>query len=167
MRRAVFIDRDGTINSDAGHYYIYKPEDFKLNPGVGEGLKLLADAGFMIIVITNQGGIAKGEYTIADVEKVHLEMRHQLKAYGVKLTEIYYCPHHSDLQRCLCRKPGNLNIEKAISRFRIDRTKSYMIGDNDRDMQAGEKSKLRCFKISKNTDLLPVCRLILEEDNEK
>ncbi|MFB6343204.1 D-glycero-alpha-D-manno-heptose-1,7-bisphosphate 7-phosphatase [Saccharicrinis sp. FJH62] len=163
MRKAIFIDRDGTINSDVGHYYIYKPEDFKLNPGVGEGLKLLQDVGFLIIVITNQGGVAKGEYTISDVEKVHLEMRNQLKKFGVSLTEIYYCPHHSDIQRCLCRKPGNLNIEKAISRFRIDRTQSYMIGDSERDMQAGQKSKLRCIKISTNADLLPVCQEILDE----
>ena len=163
MKRAIFIDRDGTINSDAGHYYVFKPEDFKLNPGVGEGLKLLQDAGFMIIVITNQGGVAKGEYTIADVEKVHIEMRHQLKKFGVFLTEIYYCPHHSDVHRCLCRKPGNLNIEKAISRFRIDRKNSYMIGDSERDMQAGQKSKLHCIKIDTNADLLPVCQEILDE----
>lgn len=163
MRKAVFLDRDGTLNSDAGHYYICRPEDFKLNPGVGEGLKLLQEEGFMLIIITNQGGIAKGEYTIADVEKVHQEMHKQLKAYGVKIAEVYYCPHHSDLQRCLCRKPGNLNIEKAISRFRIDRTKSYMIGDSDRDMEAGAKSKLKCIKIDKNTDLLPICQSIKDE----
>lgn len=162
MKKAVFIDRDGTINSDAGHYYIYKPEDFNLNPGVGEGLKLLQDAGYLLIVITNQGGIAKRIYDISDVEKVHMEMKLQLAKYGVKLTETYYCPHHNDIHRCLCRKPGNLNIEKAIARFRIDRTQSFMIGDGERDMQAGEKSKLTCIKINKNTDLLPVCKSILE-----
>jgi D-glycero-D-manno-heptose 1,7-bisphosphate phosphatase len=165
MKKAIFIDRDGTINSDAGHYYIYKPQDFKLNPGVGEGLKLLQDAGYLIIVITNQGGIAKGIYDIADVEKTHLEMKRQLAEFGVKITDIYYCPHHSDLQRCLCRKPGNLNIEKAIARYRIDRTKSYLIGDSERDEEAGKRSHLKTIRINKNTDLLPICKSIIN-DNE-
>jgi D-glycero-D-manno-heptose 1,7-bisphosphate phosphatase len=161
LKKAIFIDRDGTINNDTGHYYIYKPSDFKLNPGVGEGLKLLQDDGFLLIVISNQGGVAKGIYDISDIEKVHLEMRLQLAEFGVKLTEIYYCPHHNDVQRCLCRKPGNLNIEKAIARFRIDRSKSYFIGDSERDVLAGEKSKLKTIKIDKNTDLLPICKSIL------
>jgi D-glycero-D-manno-heptose 1,7-bisphosphate phosphatase len=163
MKKAVFLDRDGTINSDKGHYYIFKPEDFTLNPGVGEGLKLLQDKGFLLIVISNQGGIAKGLYDISDVEKVNLEMKRQLAQFGVKLTEIYYCPHHSDIQRCLCRKPGNLNIEKAISRFRINRNASYFIGDSEKDVLAGNKSGLKTIKIDKNTDLLPICKAILKE----
>jgi D-glycero-D-manno-heptose 1,7-bisphosphate phosphatase len=71
MNKAVFIDRDGVINNDEGHYYIYKAKDFKLNPGIIEGLKLLQDAGFKLFVITNQGGVAKGEYSEDDVEIVH------------------------------------------------------------------------------------------------
>ena len=164
MRKAIFIDRDGTINSEAGHYYIYKPKDFKLNPGVGEGLKLLQDAGYLLIVITNQGGIAKGTYDLADVEKTHIEMKRQLAEFGVKITDIYYCPHHSDLQRCLCRKPGNLNIEKAIARYRIDRAKSYFIGDSERDEEAGKRSRLKTIRINKNTDLLPICKSIINEN---
>lgn len=74
LNKAVFLDRDGTINSDEGHYYIYKPEDFVFNPGVIEGLKRLQKAGYLLIVITNQGGIAKGIYTREDMFKVHEKM---------------------------------------------------------------------------------------------
>ena len=73
-QKAVFFDRDGTINSDEGHYYIYKPEDFVFNPGVIEGMKKLKEAGYLLFVITNQGGIAKGIYTHEDVKKVHARM---------------------------------------------------------------------------------------------
>ena len=161
MHKAIFIDRDGTINSDEGHYYIFKPGDFILNPGVGEGLKLLQDAGFLLIVITNQGGIAKGKYGFWDVEMVHAEMQKQLSEFGVKLTAIYYCPHHNEVQKCLCRKPQNLNIEKAIARFKIDRNRSFMVGDSARDVEAGEKSGLKTIKIDKNSNLLPVCQSLV------
>jgi D-glycero-D-manno-heptose 1,7-bisphosphate phosphatase len=161
MQKAVFIDRDGTINSDEGHYYIFSPLDFILNPGVGEGLKLLHDAGYLLIVITNQGGIAKGKYDFKDVESVHDEMNRQLSKFGVKLSAIYYCPHHSDVQKCLCRKPGNLNIEKAIARFQIDRNQSFMVGDSSRDVEAGKKSGLKTIKIQKNSNFLPIAQSIV------
>lgn len=74
MNKAIFLDRDGTINSDEGHYYIYKVEDFVFNPGVIDGIRRLNEAGYLIIVVTNQGGVAKGEYTIEDVENLHVYM---------------------------------------------------------------------------------------------
>ena len=124
MTKAIFIDRDGVINSDVGHYYIYRKEDFVLNDGILEALKQFQDAGYLLIVITNQGGINKGEYSINDVEEVHQKLRNLLSAADIQLTDIYYCPHHDTLQTCLCRKPLNLNIEKAIARFDIDRSLS-------------------------------------------
>lgn len=98
LNKAVFLDRDGTINSDEGHYYIYKPEDFVFNPGVIEGLKRLQKAGYLLIVITNQGGIAKGIYTREDMFKVHEKMCAELEKHGVTLTKIYYCPHHESIK---------------------------------------------------------------------
>ena len=106
LNKAVFLDRDGTINSDEGHYYIYKPEDFVFNPGVIEGLKRLQKAGYLLIVITNQGGIAKGIYTREDMFKVHEKMCAELEKHGVTLTKIYYCPHHESIKTCVCRKPS-------------------------------------------------------------
>ena len=105
-QKAVFFDRDGTINSDEGHYYIYKPEDFVFNPGVIEGMKKLKEAGYLLFVITNQGGIAKGIYTHEDVKKVHARMCEELERNGVKIDKIYYCPHHESVKTCICRKPS-------------------------------------------------------------
>lgn len=159
--KAVFIDRDGVINSDVGHYYIYKTQDFVLNEGVLESLKQLQDAGFLLIVISNQGGVDKGEYTNADVEHVHQKMGHLLSEQDVRLDEIYYCPHHDGVQKCLCRKPLNLNIEKAISRFEISRFQSWMIGDSPRDILAGKASGLNTIKIESNENILPYVHQIV------
>lgn len=161
LNKAVFIDRDGVINSDVGHYYIYRQEDFVLNVGVIETLKLWQESGFLLIVISNQGGVDKGEYAIADVELVHQKMRQLLSAEGIELTDIYYCPHHNGVQKCLCRKPLNLNIEKAISRFDIDRSQSWMIGDSPRDIAAGKASGLHTLKIESNENMLPLVESII------
>ena len=82
MKKAIFLDRDGTINSDEGHYYIYKVEDFVSNPGVIDGIRRLNEAGYLIIVVTNQGGVAKGEYTIEDVDNLHAHMCKELEKHG-------------------------------------------------------------------------------------
>lgn len=161
MRKAIFIDRDGVINSDEGHYYIYKPTDFILNDGVGDGLRLLQDAGYLLIVITNQGGVAKGIYSEADVELVHDKMRRQLANFGVQLTAIYYCPHHSDVSTCECRKPSPYNILKAIDTYHVNASKSWMIGDSDRDVEAGIAAGLKARKVKLNGNLLPVCKAII------
>ncbi len=165
MNKAVFIDRDGVILNDVGHYYIYKTEDVVFNPGVAEGLKLLQDAGYLLIIITNQGGIAKSEYTKKDVEKVHQVIYDYLNQYNIRITETYFCPHHNKIEKCMCRKPENLNIEKAICRFHIDRSQSWMIGDNTTDVEAGQKSGLQTIKTIKNTDLLPYCQHILNAEH--
>lgn len=161
MQKAIFIDRDGVITSDVGHYYLYKPEDVLINPGVAESLIKFKKAGFLIIVITNQGGIARGTYGHEDVAATHNKMRELLNKAGADYDELYYCPHHDKVEKCLCRKPGNLNIEKAISRFNIDRAKSWMIGDNPRDIEAGNRSNLKGVLVEKNKDLLPICENIL------
>lgn len=161
MTKAIFIDRDGVINSDVGHYYIYRKEDFVLNDGILEALKQFQDAGYLLIVITNQGGINKGEYSINDVEEVHQKLRNLLSAADIQLTDIYYCPHHDTLQTCLCRKPLNLNIEKAIARFDIDRSLSWMIGDSPRDISAGKASGLHTLKVESNENILPYVNNII------
>lgn len=163
MQKAIFLDRDGVINSDVGHYYIYKPDDFILNEGIVEALNAFSQAGFLLIVISNQGGVDKGEYSCDDVALVHKKLRDLLGANGIELTDIYYCPHHSDVQKCLCRKPSNLNIEKAIARFGIDREQSWMIGDSPRDIIAGQASGLHTLKIESNENILPyVERIIMD-----
>lgn len=161
--RAIFLDRDGTINSDEGHYYIYKKEDFVFNPGVIDGIRRLNEAGYLVIVVTNQGGVAKGEYTIEDVEAVHAYMCAELKKHGARIDKIYYCPHHDSVAPCSCRKPAPGMIEQAIREFDIDKSASLLIGDGGRDIEAAEAAGIRGIKIKKNSDLTPVIDHILKE----
>ena len=162
MRPAVFLDRDGTINSDEGHYYVYRPEDFVLNPGVTDGIRRLNAAGYLVIVITNQGGIAKGEYTPADVERVHARMKALLAEHGAHVDAIYYCPHHDSVAPCDCRKPAPGMLLQAISEWNIDPARSVMVGDGSRDMEAARAAGIRGIRIPKNGNLAPVVDAILD-----
>jgi len=156
MQKAIFLDRDGVLLNDAGQYYIYKTDDLIINNGVIDALKRFTDKGFLLIVISNQGGIAKQIYTKDDVEKIHSKLKKQFEIEGIDIKEYYYCPHHSDVAKCLCRKPEPLLIEKALARFNIDPNKSYIIGDNKRDIDAGKQVGLSCIKIKPNQTLLDV-----------
>jgi D-glycero-D-manno-heptose 1,7-bisphosphate phosphatase len=160
MNKAVFLDRDGVIN-DGTLYYTYKIEDFHFNKGVFEGLKKLQDSGFKLIVVTNQGGIAKGLYTIDDVEKVHRYMQQELLKNDITIEKVYYCPHHSDIESCECRKPGTLLLEQAIETYAIDRNRSYLIGDSDRDIIAAKKAGLKAIKTNKNENIEEWCKKII------
>jgi D-glycero-D-manno-heptose 1,7-bisphosphate phosphatase len=160
MRKAVFIDRDGTLNNNRDHYYIWKIEDFQLNPGVVETLLELKQRGYMLIVITNQGGVAKEEYTMDDVEQLHDHLCLILEKEGIVLDEIYTCPHHNKIEACLCRKPLPLMIEKAIARYGIDPAQSWFVGDSDRDKEAGIASGLNTILIEPNSELRHVLNQI-------
>ena len=156
MRKAIFLDRDGTLNNNQDHYYIWKPEDFRLNPGVVETLLELKHRGYMLIVITNQGGVAKEEYSMDEVEQLHDHLCLILEKEGLVLDEIYTCPHHHSIEACLCRKPLPLMIEKAIARYGIDPGQSWMVGDSERDREAGMASGLNTTLIESNSDLRQV-----------
>lgn len=156
MRKAIFLDRDGVINSDEGHYYIYKPEHFALNEGLIEVLKAWQKKGYVFIVITNQGGIARGTYSKNDVDKVHAKFLNLMRKNCIDIKEVYVCPHHDKYEKCICRKPNSLNIEKAIARFQIDAGKSYMIGDNVKDVMAAEKAGIKGIKIESNQNLMSI-----------
>ena len=152
MNKAIFLDRDGVINFDPGDY-TYNLSEFKLNDGILENLKKLYDNGFLLIIITNQGGISKKLYTHQDVEAIHKYLANELNRVNVQLAEIYYCPHHSINENCICRKPDSLMIEKAIARFDIDPKKSFMIGDKMRDVEAAEKAGIKGIKVGLNENI--------------
>lgn len=156
MKKAIFLDRDGTINNNSDRYYIWRREDLLLNPGVTEALAAMKAMGYMLIVISNQGGVSKGEFNREDVEDLHVYLRQLLEKEGISLDEIYYCPHHSDVESCLCRKPQPLMIQKAMARFGIDPGSSWMIGDAERDVKAGSVAGLRTILIEPNGDLRKV-----------
>ncbi|MFO7843594.1 MAG: HAD family hydrolase [Bacteroidales bacterium] len=152
MSKAVFFDRDGVINFERGEY-TYLPKDFVINEGIIPSLKKLQEQGFLLIIVSNQGGISKELYTKEQVEEVHQYLMDELKKHEIQLTEIYYCPHHAAFENCLCRKPKSLMLEKAIARFDIDIHPSYMIGDSERDITAAEKVGLNTIKIEPNESI--------------
>lgn len=160
VTKAVFLDRDGVIN-DGSLYYTYRPADFRLNDGVLQGLKTLQDAGYILIIITNQGGVAKGEYTESDILTTHAYMQELLAAAGIQIHGIYYCPHHNDISPCSCRKPAPGMLLSAIADFGIDSSQSYMIGDSARDIEAAKAAGVTGIKITKNENIIPYCKQIL------
>lgn len=147
--KAVFLDRDGVINHDPDDY-TYKLSETTVLPGIIDFCRKVEEKGYKIIVITNQGGINKGVYGFDAVEAIHDYLYKEFKKEGVELLDFYYCPHHSKFQKCLCRKPDSLLIEKAMYKHDIDPTKSYFIGDKWRDVECGEKAGVKGIKIDVN-----------------
>ncbi len=162
MQKAIFLDRDGVINSDVGHYYIYKVEDFLINKGIIKSLKRFQESGFKLIIISNQGGVAKGIYSCEDVDKVHAYLEASLKDNQIFLQDIYYCPHHDSIASCECRKPSPYMINQAIEKYDIDINRSYMIGDSKRDIEAAEAAGVKGIKIEANEDISIYCDKILK-----
>lgn len=145
MKKCVFLDRDGVLNEDRTDY-VYRVEDFIIPDGVVEGLRLLKEAGYLLIVITNQAGIAKGIYTRDDVMRCYEYLQEQC---GHLLDDIYYCPHHPDYDtQSLMRKPDSLSLEKAIAKHQINVQDSWMVGDAVRDMKAGQRVGVRTIHIT-------------------
>lgn len=152
MNKAVFLDRDGIVNKEIGDY-VYRLEDFEINDGLIEALKHWRSLGFKLIVITNQGGIAKGLYGHAEVHRMHDYLNSVLNQEGIHFDEIYYSPHHPDYGNSLGRKPGSLMIERGLARFNIDPAQSFMLGDRPRDIEAAEAVGVKGILVEANTDL--------------
>jgi D-glycero-D-manno-heptose 1,7-bisphosphate phosphatase len=162
MQKAIFFDRDGVINSDVGHYYIFRIEDFIINEGIIPSLKKLSENGYKLFIVTNQGGIAKGIYTESDVNKVHKYLINSLEKNNITIEEIYFCPHHESISPCECRKPKPYFINKAIKDYDIDPEQSYLIGDSLRDIQAAEAAGIKGIKIEPNENILKYCTQIIK-----
>lgn len=140
-RRAVFLDRDGTINQYVEE--LIGPEDFKLLPGVARAIKKINDSEFLAIVISNQPAVAKKLCAFSDIEEIHKKMETALAVKEAKLDAIYYCPHHPDYDiKCSCRKPEIGLVRKAAKEFNIDLENSYFVGDSWRDILCARKAGL-------------------------
>jgi D-glycero-D-manno-heptose 1,7-bisphosphate phosphatase len=141
-KRAVFLDRDGTINEEVG--YLAKPEDFVLIDGAAEAIKLLNDAGFAVVVVSNQSGVARGYFTEEDVMKVNDKMLFELNMKGAFVDGVYYCPHYPDFGDekygidCDCRKPKPGMVEKAKEELGISIDGSFVVGDHRGDIELGK-----------------------------
>jgi D-glycero-D-manno-heptose 1,7-bisphosphate phosphatase len=150
--KAVFLDRDGILILERGDYS-WLLEHCVLVDGITEPLLEFQQKGYLLIVISNQGGIGKGLYSKADADYLHLHLKRVLLSRGIELTDIYYCPHHPTETQCICRKPDSLLLEKAMARYNIDPAKSYFIGDAIRDEEAGVKAGVKPIRIAANSSV--------------
>ncbi len=160
MKKAIFLDRDGVLTNNRDHYYLTRVEDLQINPGVYETLTELQERGYLFIVVTNQGGISLGMNTVENVERIHTHMMDLFRQHGIEIMEIYYCPHHSDNETCECRKPKPGMIKRALVRYNIDPEHSFMIGDSERDIEAGEAAGVKSILIASNSNLRQVLEKI-------
>jgi len=185
-RLCIFLDRDGVINREVGH--LTKISQFELLPNVAKAIKLVNRCGVLVICVTNQPVIARGDITLDELAQIHMKMEVELGKAGAYLDDIYFCPHHPDKGfdgevpelkiACDCRKPMPGMMLKAIDEYNIDKKKSWLIGDHDRDIIAGHSAGLKTVFMDQNlerkegheyignlvhTDLLIACQEILKE----
>lgn len=189
MKKAVFLDRDGTINVEKE--YVYRIEDFEYTEGAIEALLLLRSFDYQLVIITNQSGIARGYYTEEDFRILNNWMLSDLKKRGIEISGVYYCPHHPEGKirdyavRCACRKPETELFKQAQEELQIEMKDSYAIGDKIRDLSICKESDVKgilldeaMYGIShiklddsdrmiwKCHSLLEAARLIAKEDHE-
>ncbi len=141
---AVFLDRDGTINEEV--HFLHEPSKFRLLPHVGEGLRMMQDMKFKLIIVTDQQGIGLGYFTKEDFFKVNSEMFRQLSKYRVIIDKVYFCPH-SMAEKCKCRKPGTGMIERAKEELNIDLSRSFVIGDKSCEIQLGKNAGMKSILV--------------------
>jgi len=139
MNKALFIDRDGVINLDKVH--VFHKDNFEFNEEIFEICRKFCEEGFLILVITNQAGIAKGIYTEVDFLKLSDWMVRQFRKRKIKISKVYHCPHHPDVTGpCDCRKPNPGMLLRAIKEFDLDISECVLIGDKETDMEAGRRA---------------------------
>ena len=157
--KAVFLDRDGVLNQEMGDY-VCRFEDFHILDNF-EALKTLQDKGYLLIVATNQGGLAKGWYTEDELGKMHQSLRTAYGEHGVQFTDMLYCPHHPNFTgECDCRKPKPGLLLQGIAKYNIDPALSYFIGDRERDVEAGTAAGVKGILINSDQPISTVLDLI-------
>ena len=149
MKPAIFFDRDGVLNHDLG--YVHKPSDFKWIDGAIEAIKFLNHNGYLVIIVTNQSGLARGYFSKEDLNNLHNWMNGVLLKKGARVDKIYYCPHHPDglvenySIKCSCRKPEPGMIFQAINDLKVEASASFLIGDKESDLQAAQSAGIKGY----------------------
>jgi len=146
MNKIIFLDRDGTIIHDRG--YLDHPDGVKLLPNAAIALKKLSDAGYLLVLITNQSGIGRGYFDLNTVKLQHQRLTNLLKQYHITLADIQICPH-APQDNCKCRKPSPLMLINSLKKLQADAKQSYMIGDKKSDILAGKNCQCKTIIIGK------------------
>lgn len=147
--KAVFLDRDGVLNVDVD--YLYRIEDLHWITEAPQALACLANLGYKLFVVTNQSGIARGYYTVAEMQRLHTYMQQELHKYGAQIEKFYYCPHHKEGKvakyaiECDCRKPKPGMLLQAMEEYAIDKEQSFLIGDSKRDIEAAQAAGIQGY----------------------
>ena len=149
--KTVFLDRDGVINKERNDY-VKSISELEIFPNVAKNVELLKNAGFLVVIITNQSAINRGLITHEMVSQIHSSIQNYLKANGTYVDGFFYCPHKPD-ENCNCRKPKSGLLNKAILELNIDVNSSWMIGDNDSDIEASTSIGCKAIKIDNNFSL--------------
>jgi D-glycero-D-manno-heptose 1,7-bisphosphate phosphatase len=154
-RNAIFLDRDGVLIDNSDHYYIWKEEQLKFVDGVFDNLKCLLLKGYQLFIVSNQGGISKGLYSKEDILKLHIRLIQTFRKNNIEITEIIFCPHHPEIEKCMCRKPDSIMIEKLLAKYKLNREESFLIGDSRSDMEAALKAGIQPIQITANQNMQP------------
>lgn len=166
MNRAIFFDRDGTLNNEVG--YLWQIDKFHWLEGAKETIKLCNEKNYLVIIITNQGGVARGLYTEDDIKILHDFMQEDLKKIGAHIDGFYYCPHHPEGKVkkysivCDCRKPKPGLFHRAAKDFNIDLKNSVMIGDMERDIESGKNAGVGKNIFFDNGDIFGTVKKVMD-----
>lgn len=173
QNKMIFLDRDGVINRKAPpHDYIKSANEFRMLPGAGEAIHLLNVAGYKVVIVTNQRGIARGLMTMEDLNQVHQFMKKELLNFEAHIDDIFVCPH--DIGQCHCRKPDIGLFLQAEKKFAINKDKSYIIGDSRTDIEAGKNYGIKTILIDgsdfnadhNSSSLLEAVHWIIKEEEK-
>ncbi|MGE4274833.1 MAG: HAD-IIIA family hydrolase [Candidatus Methanomethylophilaceae archaeon] len=160
-RKTVFIDRDDTIAKDCP--YCARPEDLELYPDVPSSIARLNQAGYLVLLVTNQSGVSRGYFSHEMLARIHERMLSSIAAEGGRIDDIFYCPHHPD-EGCDCRKPEVGMVRQAMAKYNIDLSRSYVVGDSDKDVEMGRRCGMRTYQVTKGFSFQDAVDAILEAD---
>ncbi len=146
-RPCLFFDRDGIVNEHPADYYIRSWDEFRFMPGFIESLRIAQAKGYAAVIITNQQGVGKGIYSAKTVETIHANLLAELSGQGLDVLDVLYCPHLAE-ENCDCRKPKPGMICEAARKHDLDLSASWMVGDQERDIESGHAAGCRCIRVA-------------------
>lgn len=161
-KKAIFLDRDGVLINNSDHYYIWEQDQLTFVDGVFYNLQRISQKGFQLFIVSNQGGISRGMYSKDNIQKLHDELVQTFRINQIEISDIVFCPHHHEIEKCICRKPGSLMIDKLVAKYNLSKEGSYMIGDSESDMEASRKAGIQGIRIHPNQNMYPFIEFLLK-----